>query len=69
MDPHTSDRHCANNNDCPAPIPVIPVDLANEVKGMHRLLELIDEPESNGHGEKTSVMGETASYTHPTRIG
>ena len=61
MDPSTSNRNRVKNNDYHAPIPVTQnlVNLADEIKGMYCLLELISEPERNGPGEKPSFMGET----------
>ena len=31
-----------------------PVDLADEIKGMYRLMDLISESGSNGHGKESS---------------
>ncbi|KAI9443823.1 hypothetical protein H4582DRAFT_1807697 [Lactarius indigo] len=46
------DRIRAKNNDKPAPTPV---DLADQVKGMYRLLDLISESGSNGYVNKVIV--------------
>ncbi len=45
------DRNRVKNNDNPVPSPV---DLAHEVKGMYRLLDLISESWSNGYGRGPS---------------
>jgi hypothetical protein len=44
----TSQERVKNNHDNPTPTPV---DLADEVKGMYRLLDLISESGSNGYGK------------------
>ena len=53
MDPSTSNRNCVKNHDSPAPIPAtqIPADLADKVKGMYRLLDLISESGSSGYSK------------------
>ncbi|KAH9030787.1 hypothetical protein EDB85DRAFT_1403300 [Lactarius pseudohatsudake] len=57
------DRNRVKNNDNPAPTPG-PVDLADEVKGMFRLLDLISESGSNGYVDKVIIAQDSLQQLH-----
>ena len=47
-----TDGKCKRNDQVPQPLPL---DLAEAINGMYRLLDLISETGSNGNGKKPQV--------------